>query len=112
VIRRKLTRFIERKMFIQGVTAIHYADILGDNPRCTLVNPACPDDLCILPAGHVGTEEKVHILGTDRYSEAVRYDFPMAPPGTDDEELVRLGWEEQFRRFPDQRPPYRKSFLT
>lgn len=33
---------------------------MNDWQGCTLVNPLCPDDLCILPEGHEG----YHQLGT------------------------------------------------
>jgi hypothetical protein len=96
-IRRRLTCFVEQQMATQDAN-LQDTDLLGGSPRCPLVNPACPSDLCILPAGHVGTEEHVHVLGTDPYSQATRYkDFHLAEVGTSDEELVRRGWVEQRR---------------
>jgi len=70
-------------------------DLMGPFQRCPLLNPACPGDRCILPAGHIGTEEKIHILGTDNYMWAMRYDFPMAELGHSDEELFELDCVEQ-----------------
>jgi hypothetical protein len=102
-IRSDLVRFIEGKMSNQGAK-LQDVNLL-EAPRCPLINPACPSDLCILPAGHPGTEDHVHILGTDNYGYATRYDFPMAEVGTSDEDLRRLGWDEQDRRFPDERHP-------
>lgn len=72
-------------------------------PLCPLVNPLCPDDLCWLPAGHVGTDEGYHILGTTAYSWAERMIFKgsvmlMAPVGTSREDLVSLGWDEAERQ--------------
>jgi hypothetical protein len=99
-IRRQLTYFVEQQMAEQDAN-LQDTDLLGDSPRCPLVNPGCPSDLCILPAGHVGTEEHVHVLGTDNYSQATRYrEFHLAEVGTSDEELVRRGWVEQRRIWP------------
>jgi hypothetical protein len=33
--------------------------------RCPLVNPLCPDDLCILRKGHPGASQNCHWLGTN-----------------------------------------------
>jgi len=40
--------------------------------QCPLVNPLCPDDLCILPEGHAGTAEGYHVLGTTNYTALPR----------------------------------------
>ena len=74
--------------------------------RCPLVNPLCPSDLCVLPAGHDGTEEGYHVLGTDNYTLAQRYIaarslFIMMPVGTTDEALIERGWEIQHEHWPE-----------
>lgn len=69
---------------------------LFDEPLCPLVNPGCGDDLCYLPADHVGTKEQYHITGTTSYSSAIQWDLAeMAPVGTSRVELIRLGWKLQ-----------------
>ena len=66
-------------------------DNLFDGELCTLVNPACPDDLCYLPYGHIGTKEGYHILGTVSYAHAERFkDFKLAPEGTDRAHLIHM----------------------
>jgi hypothetical protein len=96
-IRRMLAEFIELRMAEQGAK-YQDADLLGDEERCPMVNPACPEDLCVLPVGHPGAEQKIHILGTDNYEWATKYkDFPMAALGHTDSELINLGCIEQQR---------------
>lgn len=71
-----------------------------------MVNMLCPDDLCVLPAGHPGTPKNEHLLGTmygsayEDLKKALKYRkpmsrraMPMAPPGTSVEDLWRMGWE-------------------
>src|SRR5262245_48914679 len=65
---------------------------LFDAPLCPLINPGCPDDLCYLPAGHVGTEEGFHITGTTAYDSAIKWVHgELAPVGTSRSELIRHG---------------------
>ena len=93
-IRGQLEAYVEDRMREQGAT-FQAVDLLQRQPRCPLVNPACPDDLCILPAGHAGTREQVHVLGTTPYDHATRFQsFLMADVGTEDRELIRLGVSE------------------
>lgn len=87
---------------------------------CTLVNPLCPNDLCVLWYGHKGTAHGKHLLGTfpgsvpneewdddpddaeDHVQEVSNVMF-MAPKGTPDDELIRLGWERADELCPDDR---------
>jgi hypothetical protein len=95
-------------LFIEGCMAEQHAklqDVTLGKPRCPMVNYLCPDDLCILPAGHLGADENIHILGTDPYDQAERYpDFRQAEWGTSDHDLIQFGWVEQQRRFPEHNP--------
>lgn len=64
--------------------------------RCQLINPLCPDDLCILPHGHKG----YHRLGTmsEPMKLDMRHTFKMHKgTSTNDDELARLGWEHAQR---------------
>lgn len=56
---------------------------------CTMVNPYCPDDVCVRPAGHRGG----HTLGTMAYDEQTRRKFPMLPDGASYDEVVATGWD-------------------
>jgi len=68
---------------------------LFDGELCTLVNPACPTDLCYLPYGHIGAIEGYHITGTVSYAYAIKFDgFVCAPEGTPRARLVHLGWRQ------------------
>lgn len=72
---------------------------------CQLVNPLCPDDLCVLPKDHVGTAQGYHILGT------TAWDYPLkltkksviffSEEELDQEGLIRLGWSTQRELWPD-----------
>jgi hypothetical protein len=80
---------------------------------CTFVNALCPSDTCVLPYGHPFTSRHRHLTGTmygsydTSYEEQVdllrRDDYAtwhkdmhyLAPRGTLEPELVRLGWELQ-----------------
>lgn len=91
-----------------------------DKPRCPLVNPLCPDDLCVLPAGHKWTRGRRHLLGT-MYGSVPDPDYPnenltkyvqqvskvmyLAPVGTPEEELIRLGWARSKKLWPEMMPP-------
>lgn len=73
--------------------------------HCTLVNPLCPNDLCVLPAGHPGTVKREHLLSTmygsvdpdldgapnPKYRERMGRVMFMAPEDTSIDELVKLG---------------------
>jgi hypothetical protein len=84
---------------------------------CTWVNGLCPDDLCVLPYGHIYMRSNRHITGT-RYGsvnttrkeqkEILRDPEKsgwaagsgyLAPRGTTDEELFKLGCVLQNRMF-------------
>lgn len=70
--------------------------------RCPLVNPMCPDDLCVLPANHFGAAEGYHVLGTTSYSEAPKLPLEwMRPDGTSDEELIAEGARLQREMHPE-----------
>lgn len=82
-----------------------------EQSHCTFVNPACPDDLCVLEYGHPWASRNRHITGTTYGSAnttreeqavilrnkalsgwAVGY---LASKGTSQEELIKLGWKKQ-----------------
>lgn len=80
--------------------------------HCTMINPLCPDDLCVLPYGHPGTPKNEHLLGTmygsswgvENLKEALKHRkhfskkwFKMLPKGTSYEEVVRAGWRARPR---------------
>lgn len=69
---------------------------------CTMVNPLCPDDLCILPYGHPGMAEGWHHLGTDvgpnQYELA---ELHPRGPNARPRDLVELGWKRQRELYPD-----------
>lgn len=82
-IRREITKWMEDQIRDQGVPGAAWLD-RSEWPQCPLVNPNCPDDLCILPAGHVGTAEGYHVLGTMAYTDAGKFSMEaMMPEGTD-----------------------------
>jgi hypothetical protein len=69
----------------------------------------CPDDLCVLPGGHVGTEEGWHILGTTPWDNPIRVTkrsvMFLHPDGGDDPiVLVREGAAVARRLWPDTFP--------
>jgi len=99
-IRREIRELVEAEIERQGKP--WYQIDRSHWPQCPLINPMCPDDLCVLPAGHVGTEHGYHVLGTTMYSQAERYPKDwLVYPGTSKEALIRMGWERQQRMFPD-----------
>jgi hypothetical protein len=66
---------------------------LFPDPLCPFINRLCPDDLCFLPADHVGTKEGFHITGTVSYDYAVQWGHKddLAPVGTTRRKLINLG---------------------
>jgi len=78
---------------------------------CQLVNPLCPDDLCILPKDHVGTKQGYHILGTTPWDDPLHVTkrsvmFLLQEETGDSREvdqndLIRIGWTRQQELFPD-----------
>lgn len=86
---------------------------------CTWVNPYCPNDLCVLPYGHLFSAWNRHITGsmygsantTEDEQIALLRDIEqtgwlgeghyLAPRGTPAEELVRLGYKAAERLFLD-----------
>lgn len=63
---------------------------------CQLINPLCPDDLCVLPFGHKGWHQlgtmsepmklsRLHRLAVPRQNGVPYQDF----------ELIQMGWELQ-----------------
>lgn len=90
-IRREISAYIEDAIRDQGVL---YPNVVFPGDPCPLVNPLCPDDLCILPAGHPGTDDGYHVLGTTNYDYAERFvhePFKMLPVGTTKDELIAEG---------------------
>jgi hypothetical protein len=86
------------------------------NTRCTFVNGQCPSDLCILPYGHPFSRQNRHLTGTMYGSINTSYDdqidllrtrdwtqwsselTEVAPEGTSDEQLMKLGWKLQEKK--------------
>lgn len=71
---------------------------------CKLVNPLCPDDLCILPPH---PQWPMHKLGTAGEPFVVSDVMFMHPEAQTAEDLVMAGWEAQERmdREEDDRMP-------
>ena len=71
----------------------------ADADHCTLVNPMCPEDLCVLPYGHPGTPRREHLLGSmygsadldAKQRERIARPAFMAPKGTPIEKLMEMG---------------------
>lgn len=76
---------------------------LSDTPfpkwrGCTLVNPLCPTDLCVLPKTHKG----LHKLHTSPEPEKLSKVLKRAHNRiTDPWELVKLGWEKASELWPE-----------
>lgn len=99
-IRRSIERWVDEQISAQGVKGIYWVD-RSTWPQCPLVNPMCPNDLCILPAGHDGTEEGYHVLGTTPYNHAYKYPLEwMMPVGTNAQVLQQEGWRRSDVMFP------------
>ena len=67
---------------------------------CQLVNPLCPDDLCLLPQDHEG----YHRLGTMAEPDEVSDIMFMAPPRKrrrSASELYQLGWKKARELWPE-----------
>lgn len=73
-IRRAIETLVEHEIRRQGVQGMAWLNLdKWHKSTCGLVNPMCPDDLCVLPPGHVGTAEGYHLLGTMSYSHACKF---------------------------------------
>lgn len=104
-IREHLFRLVDNKIIASGCTSLFdyqrkFANRgLFDPPLCTFINRLCPDDLCYLPADHIGTEEGFHITGTVAYDYAVKWGFgdDLAPAGTSRQKLISLGARLQYQ---------------
>ena len=66
------------------------ADLL-DWKGCTMVNVACPDDVCFRQGGHRGG----HQLGSWPWGEHTAAKYPMLPAGTSLEQIVEAGADDQ-----------------
>jgi hypothetical protein len=100
-IRRSIERWVQEQMREQGKP--WYRVDRSGWPQCPLVNPQCPEDLCILPAGHDGTVEGYHVLGTTSYHSAYKYPLDwMMPEGTTSEVLIEEGRRRRQEMFPDE----------
>jgi hypothetical protein len=98
-IRLQLGKLVRAEMHRQGVEAVYkMGPFEGD--LCTMINPLCPNDLCYLPYGHVGTDEGYHVTGTVPYDNAEKFkDFDMAPKGTSRDDLTTMGWDQARELF-------------
>jgi hypothetical protein len=100
-IRADLYELVTARLFEKGVDSLldfsrKVGDVaeLFDEPLCPFVNRLCPDDLCYLPAGHVGSKEGYHITGTTAYDYAIKWGFgkkDMAEVGTSRGALIQMG---------------------
>lgn len=92
-IRLEIAAYVDHLLELQDVT-LQRLRLPG--PQCPLVNPLCPSDLCILPRGHVGTEQGYHVLGTTPYTDAERWPKDWyVPELTTVRALVEEGWRRQ-----------------
>ena len=99
VIREALHRLVAERLLELDVEGfVDYGrkyperESLFDGDLCTLINPACPDDLCYLPYGHKGADKGYHITGTVSYNYAIQFEFSdLAPQGTSRDRLITLG---------------------
>lgn len=97
-IREDMFKLVDNRLIQLGYDSLmefHRANIdkeLFDAPLCPFVNVLCPDDLCYLPAGHVGSAQDFHITGTVAYDYAVRWGIPeYMEPGTSRSALIHRG---------------------
>jgi hypothetical protein len=98
-IRTDLYELVMARLFEKGVDNLldfhrKVGDIaeLFDEPLCPFVNRLCPEDLCYLPAGHVGSADGYHITGTTAFDYAIKWKYrDMAPVGTSRHELIQRG---------------------
>ena len=97
-IRAELERLVERQIHERGADSLmdfrrkHQGELFPD-PLCPFINMLCPNDLCYLPAGHVGTVEGFHITGTCAYDYATRWEDGdcLGPVSASRYTLVNLG---------------------
>lgn len=85
--------------------------------HCTLVNPACPDDLCQLVAGH---PTDMHCLSTMAAPTALP-GYPVAPVDTPENVLIDMGCAIQdaeddaagrgYGHAPTVLPPWAKRWV-
>ena len=73
------------EIFVEGTW-----ENLPDRRRCPLVNPLCPDDFCVLPAGHVGAAEGWHWLQTSGAAIKVSSAMWLGPKGSTRAHLMQL----------------------
>jgi hypothetical protein len=97
-IRAELFRLVDDRILEAGCDSLmdfqrKHGRELFPEPLCPFTNRLCPDDLCYLPADHVGTKEGFHITGTVAYDYAVQWAHgaDLAPVGTSRGELIKLG---------------------
>lgn len=62
--------------------------------HCTMINPACPTDLCRLIYGHRRSAEGYHLLETSTSLQKLDT-FPQLPRGTSRQALVAAGSKMQ-----------------
>lgn len=120
-IREHLFRLVDNRLIESGATSMmDYVRKFPNRrffqgPLCPFINRLCPDDLCYLPANHIGTEEGFHITGTCSYDYAVKWAFgdDLAPVGTSRRKLIEMGarlayQEEVAARMGEDVEPYRE----
>jgi hypothetical protein len=104
-IRVKMYRLVDNQILSHHCTSLfdfHQRSMNGslfDEPLCTFVNRLCPDDLCYLPYGHIGSRQGYHITGTVSYEYAVRWEdgLNMMPAGASRSDLIRMGSRLAFQ---------------
>lgn len=80
--------------------------------HCLLVNPLCPDDLCVLPRNHPGTKKNEHLLGTmygsaglnpsPKYRLKMSRHMFLAPEGSTEDDLMELGCKRAEELWPSE----------
>lgn len=71
--------------------------------QCGLINPGCPDDLCILPRGHVGTPEGYHVTGTCAYHDAIKFPTEWITRFKDVDVLIEEGSKLAQKMWPEDK---------
>lgn len=66
---------------------------------CWLVNPLCPDDLCVLPPGHRGNHLLMTMAEPMPLNEEI---FIYSRTARTETDLIREGWEAQRRTIAEE----------
>lgn len=61
---------------------------------CMLVNPLCPDDLCLEPAGHSPGKHQLGTMRTDAWTR-IRKPMYVSTTASTSRDLIEEGWDRQ-----------------